>query len=153
MSRSAARALAAAIPTVNSLSRTREYSDYFLDNVVEGYETRSYIDIMHTMAIRLQDVITEAVDDDGMPRVSETISGSYSDNYTLSRAAPPSTYSDSYSTASPRMSRIPHSSQTYEAEPSSPYQYGREGIYQPTVPRAYGTPASSRRLLAYNRYI
>jgi hypothetical protein len=152
VSHSAARALAAAIPTVNSLSRTREYSDYFLDNVVEGYEIHSYINIMHTMAIRLQDVITEAVDDDGMPRVSETTSGSYNNNYTLS-GAPPSTYGNNYSTASPRMSHIPRSSQIYDAEPSSPYQYGQEGIYQPAVPRAYGAPASSRRLLAYNRYI
>lgn len=152
VSRSAARALAAAMPAVNSLSRTRECSDLFLDNVVEGYDIQSYISIMHTMTIRLQDVIAEAVDDDGMPRASETINGSYSDNYTLNRTSP-SAYGDSYYTASPRMSRVPRSSQTYEVEPSSPYQFGQEGIYQPAVPRRYRAPPSSRRLLAYNRYI
>ncbi|KAI9772052.1 MAG: hypothetical protein M1840_001340 [Geoglossum simile] len=149
VSRSAARTLATAIPTVNSLSRIRECSDYFLDNVIEGYEIQSYINVMHTMAIGLQDVVTEAVDDDSMPRVPETTSGSYNDNY--SRALP-STYSDSYCTASPRMSRVPRSGRIYEAEPS-PYQYSQEGIYQPAVPRGYRAPPSSRRVLAHNRYI
>ncbi|KAI9787627.1 MAG: hypothetical protein M1839_000158 [Geoglossum umbratile] len=152
VSRSAARALAAAIPTANSLSRTRERSDYFLDNIFEGYEIRGYIDIMHTMAIRLQDATTETADDGDMPRASEITGGGYSDNYTMSRV-PSSAYSDSYATASPRMSRAPRSSQIYQIEPSSHYQYDQEGIYEPAVHRGYRTPSSSRHLSAYNRYI
>ncbi|KAH0553093.1 hypothetical protein GP486_006717, partial [Trichoglossum hirsutum] len=109
VSRSAARTLASAIPTANSFSRTRERSDYFLDSIAEAYEIRSFISTMQSMIVRLQDAAIEAVDDDNMLAKSRdytTTHDSFNDNYTMSRG-PSSVYDDSYSVASPRLSRVP----------------------------------------------
>ncbi|KAI9868307.1 MAG: hypothetical protein M1813_005750 [Trichoglossum hirsutum] len=155
VSRNAARALAAAIPTVNSFSRTRERSDYFLDSIAETYEIRTFISMMQTMIVRLQDAVTEAVEDDSMPtkaRDYATIRDGSNDNYTMSRG-PSSAYDDGYSVASPRLSRVPHIMYgTENVSSNSSYQYGQESTYGPAVPRGYRAPSSPRRLLAYNRY-
>ena len=154
VSRNAARALAAAIPTVHSLSRTRERSDYFLDNIIEAYEIRSFISMMQTMTVRLQDATAEAVDDDSMPvkaRDYAIANDDFNDNYTMSRG-PSSAYDDNYSISSPRISRVPRT--VYGAESvgsNSPYQYGQGSTYEPAMPRGYRA-SSSRRLLTNSRY-
>ncbi|KAH0543304.1 hypothetical protein FGG08_002367 [Glutinoglossum americanum] len=154
VSRNAARTLASAIPTVNLLSRTRERSDYFLDNIAEAYEIRSFISMMQSTIVRLQDAMAEAVDDDGMPVKGRGYNSNdgYDDNYTMSRG-PSSIYDDGHSTTSPRMSRMTRGTYDIESVNSNPpYLYSPEGAYEPAMPRGYRASSSSRRLLAYSQY-